>query len=278
MARRGTTGLLAILVAVSSASWQLATSVQATGIPFPWGPAMVALLPEVAAVAAGLLVVRAAPWWRRAGLGYLGAFMALEALGVVQIVPLGSQFQVGFLWWSGTTSALALVVAVLIVVVLRDTSAEGDDAVPGPFRWAAVTAGLLLVGSSTVAWSVSANAPAGRLTFGLSHASSAVWIGTIAAMAVLVGITAVVATSAKRSLVVGASAGLLASHPLALGIFLDWTWHDAGVVLAAGWWLALAAQLLLVVALVGMLGRGADRGIDVATAPRRSPAGRWTTS
>lgn len=266
MTLRGTAGPLGMLVAVSSTGWLLYTSVQATGTPVQSVPAMLALLPKVAALAAGVLVMRAAPWWRRAALGYLGAFMALEALGLVQIVPIGSPFQVAALWWSGTTSALALVGAVLTVVVLRDMRGEGDDSVRGPFRWAAVTAGLLLVVSSALAWSVSANAPAGRLTFGLSHASIVVWIGTIVAMVVLAGITAVVATSSARSLVVGATAGLLVSHPLAISVFADRTWQDAGLVLAAGWWLALAAQVLLVVALVGMLGRGGGRGVNAATA------------
>lgn len=61
-------------------------------------------------------------------------------------------------------------------------------------------------------------------------------------------------------MVVGAAAGLLASRPLALSVFADPTRQDADVVLAAGWWLALAAQVLLVVALAGILARGGGRG------------------
>lgn len=95
MALRPTTGLLAILVAMSSAGWDIHTSVQATDLPFPWVPAMIVLLPPVAAVAAGVLVLRAGPWWRRAGLSYLGAFTALEAVAIVQIVPFASQYRAG---------------------------------------------------------------------------------------------------------------------------------------------------------------------------------------
>lgn len=260
MALRHTTGLLAVLVAVSSAGWDISTSVQATDLPFPWGPAMMVLLPNVAAVAAAVLVLRATPWWRRAGLSYLGAFTTLEAVGLVQIVPFASQYRAGVLWWSVATSTLALVAASLSMVALRDGRVEGDSRVPGPARWAAVLAGLLVVASSTLAWSVSAHAPAGRLTFSLGHASTALWIGTIVGMVVVVGITAVVATSSERSVVVGAAAGLLASRSLALSVFADPTWQETDVVLAAGWWLVLAAQVLLVAALAGILAGGAVRG------------------
>lgn len=256
MTARAATSLLAVLVAVSSAGWAIYTAVQATEVPVPWLGASVVLLPNVAAVAAAVLVLRAGPWWRRAALAYLGALTALEALGLVRIVPYASQFHAGAVSWSVATSMLALVTAVLAVVVLRREGAERHRAVPGPFRWPAVLAGLLVLASSTLAWGVSAGAPGGRMTFTLGHASIAVWVGTIAGMVVVAGITAVVATGTDRSVVVGATGGLLASRPLAVTALTDRTWQDADMVLAAGWWLALVAQVLLVVALVGMLARG----------------------
>ncbi len=271
MGRRGTTTLLAILVAASSAGWAIHTSLQATG-PFPWVPATMGLLPHVAAVGSAVLVLRATTWWRRAALGYLVAFMSLEGLALVQTLPFTSQYQTGVLWWSLATSALALLAAALAAVALRDRRDEGDHAVPGAFRWLAAVAGLLIVGSSTVAWVVAPQAPAGRLTSGLGQASTGVWIGTILGMVVVAGIAAVVATSSERPLVVGATAGLLAARPLAVGVFADPTWRDSDMVLAAGWWLALVAQVLLVVALVGMLAGGAGRDAHVSQdlAPTRT--------
>lgn len=272
MTLRGTTALLAILVAVSSAGWAVHTSVQAMEVPAQWVvPTMMGLLPHAAAAVAAVLVLRATPWWRRAALGYLAAFMSLEAVGLVQIVPFASQLRTGVLWWSMATSALALLAVALTVIALRGMRVGGDDAVPGSLRWAAVVAGLLIVGSSTVAWVVSPQAPNGRLTSGLGQASTGVLIGTILGMVVVAAITAVVATSAKRSLVVGAGAGLLASRQLAVSVFADPTWQDAAMVLAAGWWLALAAQVLLVVSLVGLLAGGADR--DGHVAPEPAPTG-----
>lgn len=267
MGRTGTTALLAILVAVSSAGWAIHTSVQATEVPFPWVPAMADLLVNVAAVVAAILVLRAVSWWRRAALAYLAAFLSLEAVGLVQILPFASQYQAGVLSWSVATSALALVAALLAVAALRDTGEEDDDAVPGVFRWAAVLGGLLIVGSSAFAWVVSPQAPAGRLTPSLSHASTGVWIGTIVGMVVVAGIAAVVATSSERPLVVGATAGLLASRPLAIAIFADPSWRTIDMTLAAGWWLGLIAQVLLVMALVATLATSAGRGAHVARSP-----------
>lgn len=267
MGRTGTTALLAILVAASSAGWAIYTSVQATEVPFPWVPAMADLLGNVAAVVAAILVLRAVSWWRRAALGYLAAFLSLEALGLVQILPFASQYQAGVLSWSLATSVLALVAALLAAAALRDTGQEGEDGVPGVSRWAAVLGGLLIVGSSAFAWVVSPQAPAGRLTPSLSHASTGVWVGTIMGMVVVAGIAAVVATSSERPLVVGATAGLLASRPVAVTIFADPTWRTTDMALAAGWWLALVAQVLLVVALVGMLTAGAGRGAHMTRSP-----------
>ena len=255
MTRTGTTSLLAILVAVSSAAWDLSSTGQAAPAPFPWASAAMAVLPHAAAVVAAILVLRGSTWWRHAGLAYLAAFTALESVGLVQIVPFASQFGTGMLWWSVATSGLSLVTAVLIVVVLRDVRATEDSTVPGPVRGAVVAAGLLLVTASTLAWTVTPHARAGHWTFTLGHASPGVLVGTSIGMAVLVGITAVVALSSERSLVVGATAGLLASRPLAVSLFVDRTWQDADAMLAAGWWLALIAQVLLVVTLAGLAAR-----------------------
>lgn len=74
-----------------------------------------------------------------------------------------------------------------------------------------------------------------------------------------------VAASSERPVVVGAAGGLLASRPLALSVFADPTRQDANVVLAAGWWLALVAQVLLVAALVGIVAQTASRGARDAT-------------
>lgn len=272
MGLRATTALLGTLVAVSSAAWSVHTSLRAADVPFPWVPAMLDLLVHVGAVVAAVLVVRAAPWWRRAAFGYLAAFMALEALGLVQILPFASQYESGVLWWSVATSLLALLAALLAVTALRGMGEDDDHAVPGVFRWAAVVAGLLIVGSSTLAWVVSPQASAGRLTSSLGHASTGVWVGTITGMVVVAGIAAVVATSSQRPLVVGATAGLLASRPVAVTVFADPSWQDSDMVLAAGWWLALVAQVLLVVALIGLLAGGARRGAGVGRdlAPTRT--------
>ncbi len=162
------------------------------------------------------------------------------------------------LMWSLATSSLALVTAGLAVVVLREGRTNDDGAGFGLFRWVAVAGGLLLVASSMFAWSVSESAPSGGWTFTLSHASVGVLVGSVVGMAAVAGLTAVVAASSDHALVVGTTVGLLASRPVALGIFTDRTWQDANAMLAAGWWLALVAQALLVVALVGLLGRRAD--------------------
>lgn len=258
MSRAGTTLVLAVVVAVSSALWVIATTTQATAVPFQWAPMLIALLPHATAVTAAIVVWRAPAWWRRASLAYVAAFTALEAVGLVQILPFASQFDTGMLMWSLATSSLAVVTAVLAVVLLRDVGTEGDSSVPGPFRWVAAAAGLLLVASSMFAWSVTEHAPSGGWTFTLSHAFVGVLVGSLVGMAMLVALTAVVALSSDRALVVGATVGLLASRPVALGIFADRTWQDANATLAAGWWLALVAQSLLVVALVGLLTRRAD--------------------
>lgn len=165
----------------------------------------------------------------------------------------------GALWWSVITSLVALVAAALAIAALLDMPADGSTGTaPAAFRWLAVVAGLLLVGSSAFAWSVSPNAPAGRLTLTLLQGSAAVWATAILGMVVVAVITAVVAVSSSRPLVVGAAAGLLGASPLAVIVFTDPTWREAGAALAAGWWLALAAQLLLAVALLGLLNRRAQ--------------------
>ncbi len=258
MSRAGTTLVLVVVVAASSALRGIAMTAQATAAPFPWAPTLIALLPHVTAVAAAVLVWQASAWWRRASLAYVAAFTALEAVGLVQIVPFASQFDTGMLLWSLATSSLALVTAVLAVVLLRDVSTGGDGSGCGPFRWVAVAAGLLLVASSMFAWSVSEPAPSGGWTFTLGHASVGVLVGSVVGMAVVAGLTAVVAASSDHALVVGTTVGLLVSRPVALGIFADRTWQDANAMLAAGWWLALVAQALLVMALVGLLNRRAD--------------------
>lgn len=253
MALRGTTSLLVVVVAASSAAWNIYASAQATVVPFQWVSMLLALLPHMVAVAAAGLVLRpSAWWWRRAALAYVAAFAATIAGGLAHIGPLATQFAMGPLVWHVATSSLALVAAVLAVLALRDGHADatGDSRVPGPFRWASVAGGLLLIASSMFATSAS---PAGFWIFTLSRASTGVLVGSLVFMAVIAGITAVVATSSQRSLVAGATAGLLASHPLALGIFADRTWQDANASLAAGWWTTLVAQVLLVGALAGFL-------------------------
>lgn len=220
MTLRGTRSLLVVTVAVSSAAWSIVTSAQATAGPLPWAPMVVALLSHVAAVAAAVLVLRASGWWRRAALAYMAAFAALEAVGLVQIWPFASQYETYAVVWSIATSLLAVTAAVLCVRVLRRMDVGGDGSVPSPLRWAAVTAGLLLVASSVFAWSVSSQAPPGRWMFTLGLASTGVLVGSLVGMAVVTGITA---------------------------------------VLAAGWWIALAAQLLLVAVLAALVRRGAGR-------------------
>lgn len=265
MTLRGATSLLVVVVAASSAAWGIHTTARAAVGPVPWEAMAVVLLPHVAAVAAAALVLWAPAWWRRAGLTYVAAFTTLEAVGLVRIVPFASQYATGTLVWDVATSGLALLTAVLAVVVLRDVPVEGDGSPAGPFRWAAVAAGLLLVAASVFATSVSSNAPAGRWTFTLGHASTGVLVGSLVGMTVVAGITAVVAASSDRALVVGAAAGLLASRPLAVSVLADRTWQDADAVLAAGWWITLVAQVLLVGALVALL---APR-VDLVRAGRR---------
>lgn len=263
MALRGTTSLLVVVVAASSAAWNIFATAQATEVSFQWVPVLLTLLPHMVAVAAAVLVLRPSGWWRRAALAYAAAFAATIAGGLGQIGPLATQFATGSLVWHMATSSLALVAAVLAVVALRDGHADatGDSRVPAPFRWAAVAGGLLLIASSMFAVSAS---PAGFWIFTLSRASTGILVGSLVFMAVIAGITAVVAASSERSLVAGATAGLLASHPLALGIFADGTWQDAGASLAAGWWLTLVAQVLLVGALAAFLRPDAGR----TTGPR----------
>lgn len=267
MMHGGATRLLVVVVAVSSTAWNVHTTAQVDGVPFPWVAALIALLPHAAAVAAALLLPRVSTWWRRAGLAYVAAFAALESVGLVQIVPFVSQFGVAEVAWSVATSSLALVAAVLAVLALRRMASEGETSTPGALRWTVVVAGLLLVASSMFAWTVTEHAPAGRWTFTLAHGSTGVLIGSLVGMAVVAGITAVVAASSERSLLAGATVGLLASRPLTPGIFADRTWQDADAMLAAGWGLALAAQLLLVIALPALIGRGAGASMAREYAP-----------
>lgn len=251
MTYRGATGLLVTVVAVSSAAWSIHTAAEVAGLPFQAVAVLIALLPHAAAVAAAAVVVLRAPaWWRRAGLAYVAAFTALESVGLVQIVTYASQHEVGEVVWIVATSSLALATAILSVLAVRRVPAEDEDSTPGPPKWAAVIAGLLLVASSVFAWSVTEHAPAGRWTFTLGHASPGVLVGSLAGMAVIAGITAVVAISSEQAVVVGAAAGLLASRPPALSVFADPSWRDANAMLAAGWWIALVAQTLLVAAAV----------------------------
>ncbi len=91
MSRAGATLVLAVVVAVSSALWGIATTAQATAELFPWVPTLVALIPHVTVVAAAILVWRAPAWWRRASLAYVAAFTALEAVGLVQIVSVATR-------------------------------------------------------------------------------------------------------------------------------------------------------------------------------------------
>lgn len=259
MTFRGTTSLLVVVVAVSSAAWGIFTTAQVATVPLQLAPTLLALLPHAAAIAAAVLVLRASAWWRRAALTFVAAFAAIEAVGLVQIWPFASQFETYALAWSVATSSLALVTVVLAAVALRRMDAEGDSAVSLLFRMAAVAGGLLLAASSLFAWSVSSTAPTGSWIFALSRASVGVVVGTVVGIAVVAGITAVVAASSERSRIVGAIVGLLASRSLALSVFADRTWQDADAMLAAGWWIALVAQVLLVVALVAFLGRGTAR-------------------
>ena len=259
MTLRGTTSLLGVVVAGSSAAWNLHIAARANEVPFQWAPTVLALLPHAAATAAAILVLRASTWWRSAALTYIAAFAALEAVGLVQIWPFASQYETYALAWSVATSSLALVAAGLAVVALHRMDAEGDSAVSPLFRWTAVAGGLLLAASSLFAWSVSSTAPTGSWIFALSRASVGAVVGAVVGIAVVVGITAAVAGSSERSRIVGATIGLLSARSLALSVFADRTWQDADAMLVAGWWIALVAQVLLVVALVAFLGRGAAR-------------------
>ena len=277
MTLRGATRLLVVVVAVSSAGWNLHISAQATEVPFPWVPTFIALLPHVVAIVAAFLVRRVSPWWRCAALTYVAAFAALEAVALVQIVPFASQYETESLVWSVATSSLALTAAVVAVMALRREDPEPEHSPPSPLRWAAVAGGLLLVASSLFAWSVSSTAPTESWIFVLGRASIGMVVGSVVGMAVLAGITAVVAASPRRSMAAGATAGLLASRPLALSVFTDSTWEQANAELVAGWWLALGGQALLVVALLALLAGGADRS-DVSrdrapTAWRHDQAG-----
>lgn len=157
---RGATSLLVVAVAVSSAAWNISTGTQAGGVPLKWLAVLIALLPHVAAVAA-VLVLRASAWWRRAA-GLCGGLHGVGVGGTRADRAVATQFETGEVAWSVATSSLALATAALAVLALRRVPEEGEDSVPGPSKWMAVVAGLLLVASSLFAWSGTEHAPAGR--------------------------------------------------------------------------------------------------------------------
>ncbi len=264
------TGWLAMVMAVAFVVGDVWGSLRG-GVAIPLAPAAITLLPSIVAVAAAAVLVGGPPRWRTAAAAYLAVLAAHAATTLpTSISFVWEDADDAFLWWIAATAVVALGVGVLAVMLLRAPPEAASTREPAlPLQGLGVVGGVVLAASGGFAWSAPPwSAEAGFTFVVFRYGVDVFGVASVLGMLVLLVVAAASFRTDDRERWLGLMAGLVGVMPLAVTSLFDRSWQEAGMVLAPGWWLALAGQLVLAVVLVLALARGGAP----ATSARTSPA------